>query len=346
MKRYLRPLGILSGSAARAAVEQGLSLPLAGGRSAFTVVEIVERSSRGTKRRIVSAPSLREEVATCIAPRPPVGSLALEPPIVMGIINATPDSFSDRGRFRDPARAIRLGKAMLDAGARIVDIGGESTRPGARAVPPTEEIARIRPIVEGLRPAAETAKALISVDTRNARTMRAALDAGATMINDVSALTHDPAAVALASSVDVPVVLMHMPGDPETMQNQARYEDVALDVFDYLEARIAACEAVGIARHRLIADPGIGFGKTGSHNLALLGRLSLFHGLGVNLLVGLSRKSFIGRLSAGERPEERLPGSLAGAIVSLEQGVQILRVHDVPETIQALKFAEAVGANA
>ena len=345
MSRYLRPLGLLSGAGARAAITQAHALPLAGGSLAFALVEIIERTGVGAvNRRIVPAPSLRDELSAHMAERVPVpvGSSKGERPIVMGIINATPDSFSDGGAFLDPIRAIAHGVAMLDAGAGIVDIGGESTRPGARPVDPADEIARILPIVDGLRKPAEVAGALISVDTRNATTMRAALDAGATMINDVSALTHDHAALALLADTDAPIVLMHMPGDPATMQARPAYDDVALDVFDYLSARIAACEAAGIARGRLIADPGIGFGKTGGHNLELLRQLTLFHGLGVRLMVGLSRKSFIARLSGDAPSDRRLPGSLAGAVAAMEQGVQILRVHDVTETIQALKVGEAI----
>jgi dihydropteroate synthase len=344
MKRYLRPVGILAGAAARAAVEQGAALPLAGGPLAFSLVEVIERTGSGIHRHIAAAPGLRDDLSLHLAARSSVGPLSAEGPIVMGIINATPDSFSDGGIFLDPAKAVAHGKAMLDAGAGIIDIGGESTRPGAHAVSPAEEIARIRPIIAGLRASADDAGALISVDTRNAETMRAALDAGARMINDVSALTHDPGTLSLLATSDAQIVLMHMPGDPETMQSRAHYEDVSLQVFDYLEARIAACEAAGIGRQRLIADPGIGFGKTGKHNLQLLGQLSLFHGFGVNLLVGLSRKSFIGRVSSGEPPERRLPGSLAGIVAALGQGIRILRVHDVPETVQAVKFAEAVAA--
>ena len=339
MKRYLRPLGILHGQAAVAAVEQGLALPLAGGPSAFSLVEIIERDGSTIRRRSAAAARMADELRLHTASRPAIGATR---PVIMGIINATPDSFSDGGAFLESEAAIAHGKAMLDAGAGIIDVGGESTRPGAHAVPAAEEIARVRPVIEGLHASADAAGALISIDTRNAETMRAALDAGAGMINDVSALTHDPAALPLLTTTEAPVVLMHMPGDPETMQSRAHYDDVALDVFDHLEARIAACEAAGIGRHRLVADPGIGFGKTAEHNLQLLAQLTLFDGLGVNLLVGLSRKSFIGRVSAGEPSGARLPGSLAGALAALDQGVGILRVHDVPETMQAIKLLEAV----
>jgi dihydropteroate synthase len=270
------------------------------------------------------------------------GGLPLDPPLVMGIVNVTPDSFSDGGTYLDTGRAIAHAQSLIAAGARIVDVGGESTRPGALPADPVDEIVRVAPVIARLRGQANAAGILISVDSRNADTMRSAVRAGARMVNDVSALTHDPAALAVVAETEALVVLMHMQGEPRTMQVDPRYDDVALDVYDYLEARIAACLAAGIARGRIAVDPGIGFGKTVQHNLALLGQLSLFHGLGVPLLVGVSRKGFIGRLSKNELAAERLPGSLAGALAAVAQGAQILRVHDVAETVQALKVAVAL----
>jgi dihydropteroate synthase len=365
MKRYYRPLGLLSGSAANDAIAAGLASPLTDGL-AYTLVEIIERDGADIRRTIkplchkageggtrrfgmevegaedlggadnTHAPSPSHFVRTSLS------RFAGEGPVVMGIVNATPDSFSDGGAYLDSGRAIAHAEAMIRAGAAIVDIGGESTRPGAAPVNPDEEIRRVVPVIAGIREAANAAGVIISVDTRNARTMRAALDAGAGMINDVSALTHDPASLAVAAAADVPVVLMHMLGDPTTMQQAPAYGDVALDVYDYLEARIAAAEAAGIARSLIVADPGIGFGKTTAHNLALLNQLSLFHGLGVPLLVGVSRKSLIANLSVGEPPDRRFPGSLALGLAAIRQGTRILRVHDVAETIQALKLAAAL----
>jgi dihydropteroate synthase len=260
----------------------------------------------------------------------------------MGIVNATPDSLSDGGAYFDPATAIAHATALIDAGAGIVDIGGESTRPGAVAVPVDEEIQRILPVIAGIRAAAEAAGVTLSVDTRNARTMQAALDAGATMINDVSALTHDPAALSFVAASGLPVVLMHMRGNPGTMQQAPAYGDVVLDVYDYLEGRIAAAEDAGIARDRIVIDPGIGFGKTVAQNLALIDGLSLFHGLGTPILAGVSRKRFIAHLSADAPPDRRLGGSLAAGLAAVGQGAQILRVHDVAETIQAVRIAAAL----
>jgi dihydropteroate synthase len=260
----------------------------------------------------------------------------------MGIVNATPDSFSDGGDHFDPAAAIAQAEAMIRAGAGIVDVGGESTRPGSGLVPVEEEIRRVLPVIAGIRAMAEAVGVTISVDTRNAATMQAALDAGASMINDVTALTHDPDALAVAAKATGPVVLMHMQGEPRTMQLKPTYDDVALDVYDALEASIAAAEAAGIDRARIIADPGIGFGKTVAHNLALLSGFSLFHGLGVPLLVGVSRKGFLAKLSAGEPARQRLGGSLAAGLAAIGQGAQIVRVHDVPETLQALRVFAAL----
>ncbi len=339
MKRYLRPLGILSGTAARDAVAAGLAQPLARGSLAYTLLEVIERHVPGDIRReIIALARATGEGGARRFGREGEGN----PATVMGIVNATPDSFSDGGACLDPAPAIIHAETMIRAGARILDIGGESTRPGATSVPVDEEIRRVVPVIAGIRATAEAAGVTISIDTRNARTMQAALDAGATMINDVSALTHDPASLSVAAAATGPVVLMHMQGEPATMQQSPAYDDVVLDVYDGLEARIAAALAAGIALERIVADPGIGFGKTVGHNLALLDQLTLFHGLGVPLLIGVSRKGFLARLSANEPADGRLGGSLAAGLAAVAQGAQILRVHDVPETVQALKITAAI----
>lgn len=254
----------------------------------------------------------------------------------MGIVNVTPDSFSDGGAGGDPVAAAR---AMALAGARIIDLGGESTRPRAATVTLDEELARVAPVLAGLAGSGLT----VSIDTRKAAVMAAALAAGAAIVNDVSALTHDPAALALVAARGCPVVLMHAQGTPQTMQDAPVYDDVVRDVFDWLDARIAACVAAGIDRARIIADPGIGFGKTLGHNLALLRRIALFHGLGVPLLLGASRKKLIGTLANDAPVGERLGGSLALALHGIARGVQIVRVHDVAATVQAIRLWEAVG---
>lgn len=252
-------------------------------------------------------------------------------PKIMGILNVTPDSFSDGGRHAGAA-AVAAGVAMFEAGAAIIDVGGESTRPGATPVPLAEELRRVLPVVEGLAAAGVP----VSIDSMKAEVMRRALQAGASMLNDVSALQADPESLAVAAASGAEVVLMHMPGNPQTMQGLARYADPVAEVRAHLAARIAACEAAGIARTRLIADPGIGFGKGLEHNVALLSGLEALHQLGVPLLLGASRKSLIPAIAGPEPVDARLAGSLALALRGAEAGVAWLRVHDVAETAQAL----------
>ena len=257
----------------------------------------------------------------------------------MGILNVTPDSFSDGGRYGDHARAIAAGVAMAAAGAAIVDVGGESTRPGARMIPAEEEAARVLPVIRAL--AAEGL--VVSVDTRHARTMRAALDAGARIVNDVSGLAYDPDAAGVVAAAGCPVVLMHMRGTPGTMAGLAAYGDVAAEVTAELGARVAAAVAAGVAVERIAVDPGIGFAKTAAQSVALLGRLEVLQALGRPVVVGVSRKSFIGALAGVSDPGARLPGSLAAGLLAVAKGAAVLRVHDVAATVQALKVWRGVG---
>ena len=253
-------------------------------------------------------------------------------PHVMGILNLTPDSFSDGGRHADPDTAFAAARAMIEAGASIVDIGGESTRPRAPLISTEEELARVGPLLDRLRGSGIA----FSIDTRNAVVMARALDAGAVLVNDVSALTHDPAALPLVAERGCAVVLMHAQGTPQTMQDAPHYDDVVVEVRDWLAARIAACVAAGIDRAKITVDPGIGFGKTLEHNLRLLRGLGALHDLGCPILLGVSRKKLIETLSGAALPD-RLPGSLALALHGAGQGVAMVRVHDVAETVQALK---------
>ena len=259
--------------------------------------------------------------------------LTLDRPLVMGILNVTPDSFSDGGRHFHAEAAIAAGQAMLAAGADILDIGGESTRPGSSAIAQHEEEARIIPVIRAL--AAQGA--VMSVDTRNAATMAAALDAGARIVNDVTALTHDPAALPLVARRRTPTVLMHMRGTPETMNGLNAYGDIGRDVAAELEARIAAATAAGLPPEAIVTDPGLGFAKVGGQNIDLLRNLGPLRDLGFPMLIGLSRKGFIGQLSGEPVAAQRLGGSLAAALFALTQGAAILRVHDVPETVQAVR---------
>jgi len=265
-------------------------------------------------------------------------TLDLARPRVMGILNVTPDSFSDGGRFLDREAALRQGRALVAEGADILDVGGESTRPGAATVSVQEELDRVIPVIEAL---AGELPVPLSIDTSKPEVIEAAVAAGASLINDVAALRR-PGALAAAAEAGVPVCLMHMQGEPGTMQQQPTYRDVVAEVRDFLAGRVAACEAAGIPRDRLLVDPGFGFGKTLAHNLALLRDLRTLHGLGVPVLVGLSRKSMIGALLDGAPVGERLYGSLAAAVLAVERGAAIVRVHDVAPTVQALRIVAAV----
>jgi dihydropteroate synthase len=339
-KLYLRPIGLLYGPPAVAAVEDGLALPLAGGPIAFTAAVLIEGNATNSQRRICTARALSEvrdkDVGALLKrvtdERPPFAGLSLARATLMGIVNVTPDSFSDGGLYDTTDGAITQAAGLASAGAEIVDIGGESTRPGADTVESDDELSRVVPVLEGLI----GSPAVISIDTRKAPVARAAAKAGAKILNDVSALTYDPACLDVAVEAGLDVVLMHAQGEPKTMQDDPTYDDVVLEVFDYLEGRIELCERAGIGRARIAADPGLGFGKTLAHNLSLLANLSLFHGLGVPLLVGASRKRFIHGLGQGKEPKSREPGSHAAAIAAAGQGVQILRVHDVAGSRQAL----------
>ena len=257
----------------------------------------------------------------------------------MGILNLTPDSFSDGGVYPDAPAAVAAGHAMVAAGARIVDVGAESTRPGAALVPPAQELARLLPVVGALAGAG----VLVSVDTRNACTMRACLDAGASIVNDVSALRWDTAAAPLLAARGCRVILMHMRGTPADMDRHANYADVVAEVRAELAERRDAAEQAGIAREKILLDPGLGFAKTAAHTLDLLRRLPELTNLGCPLVVGASRKRFIGQLSGGASPRDRLGGSIAAAVLAAQAGAAILRVHDVAETVQALRLLAAVG---
>ena len=347
---YIRPVGRLGASSSTTAPE---GIEVAGCPDLlFAAAEVIERTGHGIERRIIAARDLLDAMRGAPElldrlqrPRPAIAGLSFDRPRIIGVVNVTPDSFSDGGRHFSHKDALEHGLQLEAEGADILDVGGESTRPGAEPVDIEEECRRVLPVIEAL---AKKASVPVSVDTRNADVMRRAAQAGARLINDISALSHDPASLAVAAASSLPVVLMHARGTPGTMQRNPVYDDVVLDVYDALDARIRACELAGIPRARLIVDPGIGFGKTLAHNLALLGGLSTFHGLGCTVLLGASRKSFIGKLT-GAAAEDRLPGSLAAALAGVAQGVQIIRVHDVAATRQAIlvwRGSEVVNASA
>jgi len=343
---YLRPTGFVDAPFGY----DGQVARLAGGLCFFTRYELIEvRDGKRVRQTLLPVEALEAHIDALPAemaeqanrtidrltrPRASLqmGSrvIPLDQPQVMGILNVTPDSFSDGGALADPAGAAL---AMLRHGAALIDVGGESTRPGAKPVWEGDEIARIEPMVRLLA----TGGAAVSIDTRKAGVMEAALDAGAGLVNDVSALTWDDRALAVVAARGCPVVLMHHQGSPETMQHDPRYDDVLIEVYDWLEARIEAAVAAGVDRARILIDPGIGFGKTLRHNLAILNGLSLFHGLGCGIVLGASRKRSIGALSGEAPADQRLGGSVALAVLGAAQGVQMLRVHDVFETVQALR---------
>ncbi|MEL7137998.1 MAG: dihydropteroate synthase [Pseudomonadota bacterium] len=287
-------------------------------------------------------PGLETPIARLCGERPALPGLevmAKRRPAIMGIVNVTPDSFSDGGLYAETETAVEHGLSLAAAGADILDIGGESTRPGAAPVGPAEEQARVLPVIEGLRAAG--CPSPISIDTRHAATAKAALAAGATLLNDVSAMLHDPA-MPDAAATAAALCLMHAQGDPQTMQANPHYEDVLLDIYDFLEGRLRAAEVLGFAREQVLVDPGIGFGKTVAHNLTILRGLSLFHSLGAPLLLGLSRKRFVGTIGGAEVAAARMPGSIGAGIFALGQGVHVLRVHDVEETAQAVRLWHAL----
>lgn len=343
---YLRPTGFVDAPFGL----DGKVERLAGGLLWFAAVEVIVMD--GTSRissDLVAVEAMGEALnrltedarrawINLTTPRPPMALgeriLRLDQPQVAGIVNATPDSFSDGGAYADAEAAADAGHEMAAAGAALIDVGGESTRPGAAPVWEGDEVKRVLPVVERLARAGTA----VSIDTRKAAVMEAAVGAGAALVNDVSALTWDDRAAEIVARAGCPIVLMHHQGNPETMQQSPSYgRPVLFEVYDWLEGRIEAAVAAGVDRAKIIVDPGIGFGKTVQHNLHVMNGLTLLHALGCPIMLGASRKRMIGAL-AGEAPaDRRLAGSLALALKGADQGVQLLRVHDVPETVQALR---------
>lgn len=343
---YLRPTAFVDGPG-------GGAVRLAGGLGWFLAYDVVCVTDGRRRARLVPAADLDREiagwpgpamaaavatVAAIAAPRPALTlgnrTLRFDQPAVAAILNVTPDSFSEGDEHHaDPAAAAAAAVDMAASGAAIVDVGGESTRPGAATVWEGDEIARVVPVIERLA----ASGTLVSIDTRKAAVMEAALAAGAAIVNDVSALSWDERAVAVVARAGCPVVLMHSPDPARGPHGGAGYRDVVIEVFDWLASRIDAVVAAGIDRSNIIVDPGIGFGKSLQDNLALLNNLALFHGLGCPVMLGVSRKRLIGALSNEAPVDDRLGGSLALGVKGIEAGVQLLRVHDVAETVQAIR---------
>ncbi len=329
MTKYYRPLLHMFGPRPRGAQTLGWCW--------FDQVEVLQRH---TPSKVIPARDIPSDVLTKLTtPRPAIAGMSMDRPRIMGILNVTPDSFSDGGQFSDIAAATSHAQAMITAGADIIDIGGESTRPGAQAVANTDEITRTAPVIRAIRAQNSIP---ISIDTRKADVAQAALDAGASLVNDVSAMTYDPAMAQVTANARAPICLMHASGTSEIMQDNPTYDNVLLDVYDYLNARIKTATAAGIPHDQIIVDPGIGFGKTQAHNLTLLRGLSLFHALGCGVLLGASRKKFIGTIGFAPQAQDRTAGSVAVALHGVAQGVQILRVHDTFETRQAIRLQLAM----
>ncbi len=343
---YVRPSGLVYGADAALAIEAGAGLPLAGGQVCWTMALVSEdRGASWTPRKAAALKASRDgDVARWIsrlsAPRDPVAGLAMDSCHIMGIVNTTPDSFSDGGVNADAGKAIENARAMAGDGAELLDVGGESTRPGSDPVDEDEEWRRIEPVITSL--VADGLK--VSCDTRKAAIMQRVAGAGAAMINDVSALTYDADALSATASSGLPVCLMHAQGDPKTMQQSPQYDSVVLDVYDWLEKRVEAVAASGISRNLIVADPGIGFGKSFAHNLELMAGLTLFHGLGVPVMLGASRKGFIGSVTGEKVAANRQAGSAAAALLGAMSGIQFVRVHDVPATRHALSMWRATNA--
>jgi dihydropteroate synthase len=340
VKVYLRPCGIVWGEVAETALAEGAALPLAGGPGAFLAAQLIEGEPGATKTVVVRTatlamieePAIISLLSNITSPRPDIAGLTLDRTRIMAIVNVTPDSFSDGGSYGSSENAVSAARALVAEGADILDVGGESTRPGADCVPADEELARVLPVLQALA----GVSAPKSIDTRKAVVMRAAIEAGADIINDVSALSFEEGSLWAAVKTKAPVILMHDLGDPKTMQDNPDYRDALLEVYDYLEERMKVAIRAGIPQEKLIIDPGVGFGKTLDHNLRILSGLSIFHGLGAPILLGASRKRLIGAVSGATDPKDRMPGSIAAALAAAEQGVQIVRVHDVAATRQAL----------
>jgi dihydropteroate synthase len=348
-KIYLRPVHFIDSPQHH----DGITARLAGGLIWFSAVELIVKQSSGVVRTIVpvaqwpdAITKLPDEISQraqtlfgrLTKPRAALQLgervVRLDQPQVMGIMNLTPDSFSDGGKYNeDSAAAVSAAIALASAGAAIIDIGGESTRPNAAIVWEGDEIKRVSPVIRQIAPSG----AAMSIDTRKAAVMEDALSAGARMINDVSALLYDDRSIEVAAASGVPVVLMHAPSQGSDPHKGGSYDDVVTDVFDWLEARVDVIEAAGIGRDKILIDPGIGFGKSLPENLSIINNLAMFHAIGCAIVFGGSRKRMIGALSNEADVEERLGGSLFLAIKAIEQGAQIVRVHDVAETVQAIR---------
>ena len=342
---YIRPTNIVFGQKANYFIQAGTAKSLCGLEDVgFLSVEILKRQTDGNTVEEYSVLELegldfRNEIESDLnkitSKRNNIYNLNFKNPILMGVLNVTPDSFSDGGKYNTTFRALDHVKSMIDFGAHIIDVGGESTRPGAKSVSDQDEITRVSETIQLIKK--KYPNQLISLDTRKSKVMQHGLSIGVDMLNDVSALDFDPQSYQVVKDSGKPIVLNHSQGIPEDMQNNPTYENVLLDIFDYFENKIKFLKDNGIKDEQIIIDPGIGFGKTLEHNLEIISKISLFHSLGYPIMVGPSRKSFIGKIMGEKDNPQRLGGTIASVLYSYLQGIQLFRVHDIQETSEALK---------
>ena len=342
---YIRPTNIVFGQKANYFIQAGTAKSLCGLEDVgFLSVEILKRQTDGNTVEEYSVLELegldfRNEIESDLnkitSKRNNIYNLNFKNPILMGVLNVTPDSFSDGGKYNTTFRALDHVKSMIDFGAHIIDVGGESTRPGAKSVSEQDEITRVSETIQLIKK--KYPNQLISLDTRKSKVMQHGLSIGVDMLNDVSALDFDPQSYQVVKDSGKPIVLNHSQGIPEDMQNNPTYENVLLDIFDYFENKIKFLKDNGIKDEQIIIDPGIGFGKTLEHNLEIISKISIFHSLGYPIMVGPSRKSFIGKIMGEKDNPQRLGGTIASVLYSYLQGIQLFRVHDIQETSEALK---------
>jgi len=347
---YLRPFGFVYGKDAKYLIDKKLALRLSGSKNiAFTKLEIIKKKSKKiisvtqiAKLSIVEKRETKEDLERIQKKRNSIFNLNFNKPIIMGILNMTPDSFSDGGKYNKMKKALRHVKKMIKDGAKIIDVGGESTRPGAKLISVEKEIGRVFNIIKKIN---KFKKSIISIDTRKSLVMKKAVQGGAKIINDVSALDFDLNSENMVIKLKKPIILNHSQGTPITMQRNPSYENVLIDIYDYFENKIKKLEKKGILRKNIILDPGIGFGKNVMHNLNLINKISFFHSLGCLLMLGPSRKSFIGKIMGNKDSKYRLGGTISSVIIGANQGVQFFRVHDIKELNEALTINQALHKN-
>ena len=342
---YIRPTNIVFGQKANYFIQAGTAKSLCGLEDVgFLSVEILKRKSDGNTveeysvlelERLDFKDKIQSDLNKITSKRNNIFNLNFKNPILMGVLNVTPDSFSDGGKYNTTFRALDHVKNMIDFGAHIIDVGGESTRPGAKSVSDQDEIVRVSETIQSIKK--KFPNQLISLDTRKSKVMQHGISIGVDMLNDVSALDFDQLSYQVVKDSGKPIILNHSQGIPENMQNNPTYDNVLLDIFDYFENKIKFLKDNGIKDEQIIIDPGIGFGKTLEHNLEIISKISIFHSLGYPIMVGPSRKSFIGKIMGEKDNPQRLGGTIASVLYSYLQGIQLFRVHDIQETSEALK---------